>query len=126
MMDEVRRRVVLIDLASAIDVNQWEGHYQSRVAGNMIYKSLCLMCNSDKKPTYADDLESLAYVMWELQVGAVPWEKESLIEKIIEKKKKLPKCPPLLLQLISYCRSLGSELPDYEKVKHIFLFCKRE
>jgi len=110
--------LVLIDLGSAMTFEQYKDIIKGEVpAGTGKYASLRILQNIGFG--FADDLESLAYCLWEVLSGPLPWNYQTPIDKIIEMKTHLPGCPSLIAKLIKYCRDLGDDQPNYDQVFQI-------
>lgn len=92
----------------------------TNIIGTPLYSSL----NSEeiKVQSYADDMESIGYIVWEMMEGSLPWQQFKL-EDITERKELKRSCisstktPKPIRDYITACRNTPKwELPNYEQL----------
>jgi serine/threonine protein kinase len=108
--------IVLIDFGG---IYEDATHRQFEKGGTDMY--VCLKNESPKFElnSFADDMESVAYIIWEFTTGQLPWW-ESSEQGRIELKQKLTDAPPNIRTFIEYCRQVPIHTrPDYNRLLHI-------
>jgi len=108
--------VVLIDFGG---IYEDATHRQFEKGGTDMYVCLKNELPKFELNSFADDMESVAYIIWELTTGQLPWW-ESSDQGRIELKQKLTDAPPNIRTFIEYCRQVPIHTkPDYNRLLHI-------
>lgn len=94
-------------------------HIKIKLTNGLIGSNNYASINAHKKKELSrrDDLESLCYMLIYFYYGFLPWNNEIDEVKIINLKEKIiddNKCPPVILELLKYTRSMEfEEKPNY-------------